>query len=90
FRGASPRPKGDPRYYGGKIPRLMIQDATRDGKYTTPCIDFLTDEGAKKSRFLKAGSVVLSCSGTRVAIPTILAVDACVHDGWLAFKNYKD
>lgn len=90
FRGASPRPKGDPRYYGGEIPRLMIQDATRDGKYTTPCIDFLTDEGAKKSRFLKAGSFVLSCSGTRVAIPTILAVDACVHDGWLAFKNYKD
>lgn len=90
FRGASPRPKGDPRYYGGLVPRLMIQDATRDGKYTTPCIDFLTDEGAKKSRHLKAGSVVLSCSGTRVAIPTLLAVDACVHDGWLAFKDYKN
>lgn len=89
FRGASPRPKGDPRYYGGKIPRLMIKDATRDGKYTTPCIDSLTEEGAKKSRYLSAGSVVLSCSGTRVAIPTILDVDACVHDGWLAFKNYK-
>jgi type I restriction enzyme S subunit len=88
FRGASPRPKGDPRYYGGKIPRLMIKDATRDGKYTTPCIDSLTEEGAKKSRYLSAGSVVLSCSGTRVAIPTILKVDACVHDGWLAFKDY--
>lgn len=90
FRGASPRPKGDPRYYGGSVPRLMIQDATRDGKYTTPCIDFLTEEGAKKSRHLNAGSVVLSCSGTRVAIPTLLAVDACVHDGWLAFKDYKN
>ncbi|WP_339388434.1 restriction endonuclease subunit S [Vibrio caribbeanicus] len=90
FRGASPRPKGDPRYYGGSVPRLMIQDATRDGKYTTPRIDFLTEEGGERSRYLNAGSVVLSCSGTRVAIPTLLAVDACVHDGWLAFKDYKD
>lgn len=48
FRGASPRPKGDPKYYGGTVPRLMIQDATRDGKYTIPKIDFLTEEGSKK------------------------------------------
>jgi len=90
FRGASPRPQGDPRYYGGSVPRLMIQDVTRDGKYAYPKIDFLTEEGAKKSRLLKKGSIVLSCSGTRVAIPGILGVDACIHDGWLAFKNFKN
>src|SRR5690606_486786 len=90
FRGASPRPQGDPRYYGGKVPRLMIEDVTRDGKHSTPKIDSLTEEGATKSRFLKKGSVVLSCSGTRVAIPGILAVDACIHDGWLGFKNLKE
>jgi type I restriction enzyme, S subunit len=90
FRGASPRPQGDPRYYGGKVPRLMIEDVTRDGKYCTPKIDSLTEEGALKSRFLKKGSVVLSCSGTRVAIPGILEVDACIHDGWLGFKNLKE
>ncbi len=90
FRGASPRPQGDPRYYGGSIPRLMIEDVTRDGKYSTPKIDSLTKEGAAKSRFLKKGSVVLSCSGTRVAIPGILKVDACIHDGWLGFKNFKE
>lgn len=90
FRGASPRPKGDPRFYGGNIPRLMIQDVSRDGKYAYPCIDSLTEEGAKKSRFLKAGSLVLSCSGTKVAIPGILGIDACIHDGWLSFKDYKE
>lgn len=90
FRGASPRPQGDPRYFGGKIPRLMIQDVTRDGKYSTPNIDFLTEAGAAKSRLLEKGSVVLSCSGTRVAIPGILSVDACIHDGWLGFKNFKE
>lgn len=90
FRGASPRPKGDPKYYGGNIPRVLIEDVTRDGKYSFPKIDFLTEEGAKKSRLLKKGSVILSCSGTRVAIPGILGVDACIHDGWLGFKNLKE
>lgn len=90
FRGASPRPKGDPRYYGGTIPRLMIKDVTRDGKYAYPCIDSLTEEGAKKSRLLPKGSVVLSCSGTKVGIPGILGIDACIHDGFFGFDEFKD
>ncbi len=84
IRGASPRPKGDPRYYGGNIPRLMIADVSRDGKYVIPQIDFLTEEGAKKSRPMKKGDLVISISGT-VALPTFLAVDACIHDGFMGF-----
>ena len=38
-RGSSPRPQGDPRYFGGDVPRLMIADITRDGKNVTPKID---------------------------------------------------
>jgi type I restriction enzyme S subunit len=82
IRGASPRPKGDKRYYGGKVPRLMVEDVTRDGKYVTPVIDFLTDAGAKLSRPCKKGTLTLVCSGT-VGVPSILAVDACIHDGFL-------
>ena len=82
IRGASPRPKGDKRYYGGKVPRLMVEDVTRDGKYVTPIIDFLTDAGSKLSRPCKAGTLTLVCSGT-VGVPSILAVDACIHDGFL-------
>jgi type I restriction enzyme S subunit len=29
----------------GNIPRLMIEDLTRDGKYVTPQVDSLTEEG---------------------------------------------
>lgn len=89
IRGASPRPKGDPRYYGGNIPRLMIADVSRDGKYVIPQIDFLTDEGAKKSRPMKKGDLVISISGT-VALPTFLAVDACIHDGFMGFIEIDD
>ena len=82
IRGASPRPKGDKRYYGGNVPRLMVQDVTRDGMFVTPSIDSLTEAGAKLSRPCAKGTLTLVCSGT-VGVPSILAVDACIHDGFL-------
>jgi restriction endonuclease S subunit len=85
-RGSSPRPQGDPRYFIGPVPRLMIADITRDGVYVTPHIDSLTLEGAKKSRPMKAGDVVMAVSGA-VGLPGILAIDACIHDGFVGFRN---
>ena len=89
IRGASPRPKGDPRYYGGNVPRLMVKDVTRDGKYVTPKIDFLTEAGAAKSRPCKAGTLTIVCSGD-VGVPSFLAVDACIHDGFLAIIDLNE
>ncbi|EIJ41341.1 restriction endonuclease S subunit [Beggiatoa alba B18LD] len=85
-RGSSPRPKEDPRFYGGLVPRLMVADLTRDGKLVTPKIDYLTEEGAKKSRFVQAGTVVMAVSGN-VGLTSILAIDACIHDGFIAFNK---
>lgn len=83
IRGASPRPKGDPRYYGGDVPRVMVADITRDKKYVTPCLDFLTLLGAEKSRPVPKGTLVVVCSGTdkAVGLPGILEIEACIHDG---------
>lgn len=89
IRGASPRPQGDPRFYGGNIPRLMVEDVTRDGKYVTPRIDYLTELGSTKSRFCKAGTLTIVCSGT-VGVPSFLAVDSCIHDGFLAITDLRD
>ncbi len=88
-RGSSPRPQGDPRYYGGNIPRLMIADVTRDGMYSTPKIDFLTDEGATKSRPMQKGEVIMAVSGN-AGLTTILAVDACIHDGFVGFRELNE
>ena len=85
-RGSSPRPQGDPRYFGGPVPRLMIADITRDGMFVTPTTDSLTEEGAKKSRPMKAGSVVMAVSGA-TGLPAILNVDACIHDGFVGFRK---
>jgi type I restriction enzyme, S subunit len=89
IRGSSPRPKADKRFYGGNVPRLMVEDVTRDRKFVTPSIDFLTLEGAKRSRPCKRGTLTVVCSGTPavVGLPSFLAVDACIHDGMLALTN---
>jgi type I restriction enzyme M protein len=88
-RGSSPRPQGDPKYYGGSVPRLMVADVTRDGMYVTPIIDNLTVEGAKKSRPMKKGEVVMAVSGNP-GLPSILAVDACIHDGFVGYRNLSE
>ncbi len=88
-RGSSPRPQGDSRYFGGTLPRLMVADITRDGLYVTPKIDSLTEEGAKASRLMKAGSVVMTASGAP-GLPAILTVDAYIHDGFVGFRNLSE
>ncbi len=85
-RGSSPRPQGDPRFYNGDVPRLMIEDLTRDGKYVTPQVDSLTEEGAKLSRPMKKGDLVITVSG-RTGVPAILNVDCCIHDGFVGFRE---
>jgi restriction endonuclease S subunit len=85
-RGSSPRPQGDPKLFGGPVPRLMVADITRDGMYTTPLIDSLTKEGAKKSRPMKKGDVIITVSGNP-GLPTILAIDACIHDGFVGLRD---
>lgn len=88
-RGSSPRPKGDPKYYGGNVPRLMVSDVTRDGKYVTPKIDFLTEAGAEKSRPMNKDDFIIAVSG-QPGQALILAVDACIHDGFAGLRNLNE
>ncbi len=88
-RGSSPRPQGDPRYFCGPVPRLMIADITRDGIYVTPRIDSLTPVGAERSRPMNCGDVVMAVSGA-CGLPAILAVDACIHDGFVGFRSLSE
>jgi type I restriction enzyme, S subunit len=88
-RGASPRPKGDPRYFGGPIPWISIGDLGREKARTlSKTAEGVTAAGAQKSRLLSAGTLILSNSAT-VGIPKILAVEGCIHDGFVAFPNLE-
>lgn len=90
IRGASPRPKGDPRYFGGPIPWISIADLTRQpGKYLHHTREGVTKAGAALSRLIPAGDLILSNSAT-VCVPKILKVDGCIHDGFVAFPTLKE
>lgn len=87
-RGGSPRPIQDFLSETG-LRWLKISDVS---SLNTPFIflikECIKEEGLKKTVFLKAGSLILSNSATP-GIPKILAVDSCIHDGWLYFpKSY--
>lgn len=88
-RGSSPRPQGDARFFGGPVPRLMIADITRDGLLVTPRIDSLTQEGASRSRAVKAGTIAMAVSGN-IGLVSRVAVDACIHDGFVAFMDLDE
>jgi type I restriction enzyme S subunit len=54
--------------------------------YVTPRIDSLTEEGAARSRPMKAGDLVIAVSGAP-GLPAILKTNACIHDGFVGLRN---
>lgn len=88
-RGSSPRPKSDKRFYGGNVPRLTVKDINRDGMYVSAKTDFLTEEGAKYSRKIEKGEIVIVVSGNP-GVPSILSHDVYIHDGIAGLKNISD
>ena len=88
-RGSSPRPQGDPRLFGGPVPRLMVSDLTRDGLWVDATTDSLTEEGAKSSRPMPANAVVVAVSGAP-GLAAILNHDACIHDGFVGLRDLNN
>ena len=91
-RGASPRPKGDPRYFGGNIPWIKISDLAKyqRGFYLIRTDDTVTDEGKKKSVYLEDGALIISNSGT-IGRPAIIktGIGGCIHDGFITVEPIK-
>lgn len=89
-RGASPRPilKYITEDSNG-VNWIKIGDTSVDSKYVVSCAEKITQEGAKKSRFLKAGSFILSNSMS-FGRPYILKIDGCIHDGWISMTDFEN
>lgn len=85
-RGGSPRPIVD--YLGGTIPWIKIGDATEgDDIYLRSTKEFIISEGIKKSRMVKAGSLIFANCGVSLGFARIITFDGCIHDGWLAMED---
>ena len=85
-RGGSPRPIE--KFLGGTIPWIKIGDATDDDKfYLTSTREHIIEEGIKKSRLVKAGSLIFANCGVSLGFARIITFDGCIHDGWLALED---
>lgn len=93
-RGSSPRPAGDPKYFNGSfIPWLTVASLTSIPESQIEVLStdgFLTEEGAKQSRQLEKGTLILSNSGATLGVAKILGIKCCANDGIAAFINWNE
>ena len=90
FRGASPRPIDDPKYFDdeGQYGWVRISDVSASDGYLYQTEQKLSDLGSSLSVKLPIDSLFLSIAGS-VGKPCISKIDACIHDGFVYFPFLK-
>lgn len=87
-RGASPRPIHNYLSNEG-MPWVKIADATaNNSRYITKTNEYIIQNGVKHSVVVEPETLIVSNSATP-GLPKIMKIQACVHDGWLVFSNFK-
>lgn len=88
-RGGSPRPIEN--YLTKKengVNWIKIGDVSINSRYITKTEEKIKPEGIKHSREVKIGDLILSNSMS-FGRPYIMAINGCIHDGWLLIRNDK-
>ena len=89
YRGSSPRPivnfitKSE-----DSVNWIKIGDVSPNETYINSTSEKITKEGAKKSRRVYKGEIILSNSMS-FGRPYILNLDGCIHDGWFVVRDYE-
>jgi len=87
-RGASPRPAGDPRYFGGDIPWITVGPLTGDNSpYLKSVSASLNDLGREHSRYIEPQTLLLTNSGATLGVPKITLIGGCINDGVAALLD---
>lgn len=90
-RGGSPRPAGDPTFYGGDIPFLKVADITRnDGPYIRSAQYTITEAGLRKTRKVEQNTLLLTNSGATLGVPGICTFETTFNDGIAAFLDLTE
>ena len=86
-RGGSPRPinKFITEDENG-LNWVKIGDAPEQGNYITQTKEKIRYEGLSKTREVHPGDLILSNSMS-FGRPYIMAIDGCIHDGWLLIRD---
>ncbi len=73
------------------MPWIKIGDATDgDSIYLNSTKEHIIQEGIKKSRLVKEGSLIFANCGVSLGFARIITFDGCIHDGWLAMEDIDE
>jgi type I restriction enzyme, S subunit len=87
-RGASPRPAGDPRYFGGNVPWITVGPLTADNSpYLKEVSASLNELGREHSRYIDPHTLLLTNSGATLGVPKITLIGGCINDGVAALLD---
>ena len=88
-RGASPRPiEKYITMQSNGINWIKIGDISPKENVIKTTKEKITKEGAKHSRYVRKGDLILSNSMS-FGRPYILEIDGCIHDGWLLIQDLE-
>ncbi|MDX8130407.1 restriction endonuclease subunit S [Methylomonas sp. OY6] len=89
-RGGSPRPiENFITQDANGINWVKIGDVKIGSRYITQTEEKIKPEGVSKSREVFKGDLILSNSMS-FGRPYLMAIDGCIHDGWLLIRNDKN
>lgn len=88
-RGSSPRPIVNFITESNEgVNWIKIGDTKGDDSFINQTKEKITPEGAKKSRKVSKGEIILSNSMS-YGKPYILNIDGYIHDGWFVIREYE-
>ena len=80
----SPRPRNDPRYYGGDIPFVQTGDITRSGTYVREHSQTLNEKGLAVSKLFPKNTILMTIAAN-IGDVAILNFDSACPDSLVAF-----
>lgn len=89
-RGASPRPINDTKWFSDTgYGWIRIADVTASkGLRLEQTTQYLSPLGVAKSVIVEPDEMIMSICGT-IGVPKFLGIHACIHDGFVVFRNPK-
>lgn len=90
-RGASPRPISSEKWFADTGRGwVRISDVTRSStELLEKTEQYLSNEGVSNSVSVEPGELIMSICAT-IGVPKFLGIPACIHDGFVVFKNVSD
>ncbi|MBI5942974.1 MAG: restriction endonuclease subunit S [Chloroflexi bacterium] len=76
----SPRPRNDPKYYGGKYPFIQTGDISASGGIVTEYSQTLNELGIKVSKAFDVGTIVIAIVGATIGESAILGIKTYCPD----------